>query len=187
MISVSCVDSLPIFRKIDKDNKKFEEFLDSELAELENEEQESLRQINLDANIGDASTSIRERSPSPDMFADIIEDDILSQLTEQAEFKYNCDVSTPVNKIRSATSPPKLKPKAPATKRLNRSQVIPRKLFKPSYKLTEIFGRFFGVPPGAAHRAEEDTLILLKCARFQAKDFLLNIPDRVRDLQSFVK
>lgn len=189
---MQCVDSLPIFRKIDEDSKKFMDFIDSELAELENtpEPYSEPTCVNYSSNMDISSSSsiqIEEIRPaSPDIFGDAveIEDDLLTQLTAEAEVKF---LSTPDNKhIRPGVNPPPLKAK-PKESKIDRSQLKPRRLFKPSYKLTKIFERCFETVPPNAHRAEEDTLILMKCARFHAKDFLLNIPNFVRDLQSYVK
>lgn len=190
MIDVHCVDSLPIFRKMDADAKNFNNFLDSELDELMKQEQEeeadARRQPESMAEPSPLFAVERVRSPSPDLFGDHVEDDLLSQVTQQAEEKY-FEMSTPVTKKTRTDNPPRVQRKPPATTRIDKTNLRPRQLFKPSYKLTSIFERFFGSVPPHAHRAEEDTLILLKCAQFHAKDFLLNIPNTVRDLKSFVK
>lgn len=202
MISVQCVDSLQIFRKIDEDNKKFTEFLDSELAEIEEAEklelsdmleQDSLAELGIlaapNTSLNDCDNSVTTtRAPSPELFEDCtIDDETLTQLTEEAEHKYNADATTPVNKKIRITSPPKIQPKQQMRKPIDRSRFKPRMLFKPSYKLTSIYERFFNHPPPVAHRAEEDTIMLFKCARFHAKDFLMNIPNFAKDLQSYVK
>lgn len=188
MIDVHCVDSLPIFRKMEADAKNLQSFLDSELEELLKEEEaeaDAERQSESMAEPTPFRVEQERRSPSPDLFGEHIEDDLLTQITQQAEEKY-FEVSTPVAKKIRMVSPPRVQRKPPAT-RIDRTNLKPRQLFKPSYKLTSIFERFFGSVPPHAHRAEEDTLILLKCAQFHAKDFLLNIPNTARDLKSFVK
>lgn len=195
MIEVACVDSLVVFRKIDEENERVRKLIDSELAELKKQEAEERQQQENDSSVllsdtaDDAliSAAIRPRSDSPDLFADIIDDDTLSQLAEEAEHKFNSDFSTPVNKKIRITSPPKLPPKPRPCQRLDQGSLVPRRLFNVSYKLTNIFERFYGRIPDNAHRAEEDVLILLKCARFRARDFLIHIPGSVRLLQSYVK
>lgn len=194
MVEVACVDSLVVFRKIDEEDARVRKLIDSELAELTKQEAEERQQQEKDSSVllsdtaDDAliSAAIRPRSDSPDLFADIIDDDTLSQLAEEAEHKFKSDFSTPVNKKIRITSPPKLVPKRPC-QRLDQGSLVPRRLFNVSYKLTNIFERFYGRIPDNAHRAEEDVLILLKCARFRASDFLIHIPGNVRLLQSYVK
>lgn len=185
MISVDCADSLVVFRKIDDKEESLRNFIDSELAELESveAEQAAIRQT----VVADASTSATTRPDSPELFTDdAIDDDTLTQLTEQAEQMYNCDATTPVDKKLRMHSPPRVASK-PAGQRFDRRLLKPRQLFRPSYKLTAIFERFYGRIPDNAHRAEEDTLILLKCARFRASEFVLHIPASVRQLSSYAK
>lgn len=40
-----------------------------------------------------------------------------------------------------------------------------------SYTLRAIFERHYGAPPGVSHRAESDTITLLKCAIAVKEDF----------------
>ena len=181
MGDVHCVDSLPIFKKVDEDLKSFTKFIDAELDVFRLEEQKSEDQQQSIMDTSEASTSTTRRPRSPDLFPDMIDDDTLTQLTAIAEEKY---MATPPNKIVRTSSPPGA-PLKPRGIPIDRSQLKPRELFKPSYKLSSIYERYFGTQPPVAHRAEEDALILLKCSRFHAKDFLSHIPSHARELQSY--
>lgn len=180
MLSVQCADSLVIFKKIDAEEDQLKAFVDSELEELNNEE------------VGDPHSSqstSTERAPSPDLFMDD-DDDVdeatLTQLTEKAEQRF-FNETTPENKRICVECPPEIQ-KKPTARRIDRTFLKPRQLFSArSYKLTMIYQRFFGSVPGVAHRAEDDTIMLLHCARFKARDFLAKLAENSRDLSSFVK
>lgn len=186
MLSVQCADSLVLFKKIDADEDQLKAFLDSELEELNNEEVEE--EI-VDQQQSSQSTSRTERTESPDLFMDdenTVDEATLTQLTEKAEQSY-FNETTPVNKKIPVQGPPEI-PKKPTSRRIDRTFLKPRQLFSTrSYKLTMIYQRFFGSVPGVAHRAEDDTMMLLHCARFKARDFLAKLSENSRELSSFVK
>lgn len=157
-----------------------------------------LEEVNAPINIEE---SVPVRASSPDLFENMLEpheedDVLLTQALEKTECTLaliqSINESTPPVKTDNIAPPPPRvwKPKRSrlfSTESGGRRPVIPMKLtFSKSYKLTKIYERYFECQPENAHRAEDDAMMLLKCACFHSKAFLENIQRFEKDLLDFI-
>ncbi|GAB0094247.1 three-prime repair exonuclease 1 [Sergentomyia squamirostris] len=180
-----CLDSLVVFREIDKvrerereEDAELLEFIQGELVWIEEMEKSFRNQqgecsrnppINHQEAISENGTSY----------------EILCQLNakEDKEDVQKINETTP-KRSTNRTSPPRVprivkrekSPSSPETPRKAQEQIAPKskkKLFpeRKSFRLGDIYRRSFNHEPDNSHRAEADCLILLKCALKESRDF----------------
>ncbi|XP_055691084.1 uncharacterized protein LOC129794312 [Lutzomyia longipalpis] len=177
-----CVDSLKVFKKIDKDreierqeDEELAEFIRTELKEIEEAEEEHRRLIKEFG--GENSGAFQENSELCNQY------EILEKIDSKAHQKLN--ETTPNNSTMTNIPPRAAKKKSAegsSQETPKKAEVVPegnigkskRQLFpvKKKYRLPDIYQRLYGEDPEDTHRAESDCYILMKCALKEARDFL---------------